>query len=616
MSFRPVFPVLPATALALAAGSAPAPAAAQAIPFDLGEIVVSAALEPVAASASGASVSVVTGDEIAAAADLNLVDTLIRLPGVSIRATGPIGAQAGFAVRGASQNYVPVLIDGIDVTDPSGPQVAFNFGGLTAVGIGRIEVLKGSQSALYGADAVGGVISITTARATEEGVHHVVEASAGSYATRRLSYGFSALGPRGDLALTLGHVSSNGFSAADEDAGNTEADGFRGNRASFSGSLRFDTGLRLGASGFYEDTFAEFDESFPAIADGTPDEAANARSRGLRAFAEFETGAIEHTLSGALFAIDRDSLSDGFTSLFEGRREVASWQAAGDIGPARVIAGADTTRETSADSFGFAAENRIDGVFSEVRLAATPALDLIGSVRNDDHSRFGGFTTGRLALAWRVAPGVVVRGSAGQGFRAPSNYELFSDFGNPALSPESSDALDLGIEAQLPGGGWLRATAFHLAVDDLIDFDFADNACGSGFGCYVQVPGTSRRSGLELEGAVALSDRLRLRAAYTFTDSSSNASSAWADVAKHDLVASLSAGIAPRLSGVLSAQHVAGRAGALGSYTVLHGALTWDLGQGAEAWLRVENLTDADYQLVPGFGTSDRAVQVGLRRAF
>lgn len=601
----------PLVALAVAA----APTLATAQDFDLGEIVVSANLQATAADRSGATVIVIDQADLQQSADVGVIDFILRVPGVSIRPNGPLGATTGFTVRGASQNYVPVLIDGIEVSDPSAPQVAFNFGGLTTSGISRIEILKGSQSALYGSEAVGGVINITTRRAEEDGLRHFVEAEYGRYDTRRLSYGLTSRGARHDLALTLGHASSDGFSAADEDAGNPEADGFRANRLSFNGSYTLDSGIRVGASGFYEDSHSEFDESFPAIADGTPDEFNDNETWGLRVFADFATGTLDHTLALTRFEIDRSSNSDGFASDFAGTREKASWQAATDIARTRVTFGADTTRETSSDNFGFSGSNRINGAFAEALVALSDRLDLTASVRHDDHSRFGGFTTGRLAAAWRIEPDLILRASAGRGFRAPSNFELFSSFGDPALDPERSNTLDIGIEKRFAGGAALRATAFYLEVDDLIDFDGGAVACGSGFGCFAQVPGTSRRSGLELEGALPLSDRIGLTLGYTYTDSDSNASSSWALVPRHDLVATLAAEISPRLRGVLTAQHVAGRA-TLGDYTVVHTTLTHDLSPGTEAYLRVENLFDEAYQLVSGFGTSDRAVHVGLRTSF
>lgn len=591
------------------------PGALHAQAFDLGEIVVSANLETTAADRSGATVITIDGADLQASAETSVIDRLVRVPGLNIRPNGPLGASTGFTLRGASQNYVPVLIDGIEVTDPSAPQVAFNFGGFTTAGISRIEVLKGSQSAIYGSEAVGGVINITTRRATEEGLNHFVETSYGSDNTKVLTYGMTAKGRAYDLALTYAHVSSDGFSAADENEGNTEDDGFRSNRFSFNGSYVFDNGLRLGASGFYEDNHSEFDESFPVIADGTPDEFNDNETWGARVFADFTTGRIDHTLSASRFDIERISNSNGFPSAFDGAREKIAYQGATDLGAHRLVFGADTTREEASDTFGFDADTRTNGIFGELRLSPAETLDITLSARQDDHSDFGGFTTGRAALAWRVQPDLILRASLGRGFRAPSLFELSSDFGDPALDPERSYSADLGVEKRFANGGSLRVTGFYLEVKDLIDFDFASTACGSGFGCFAQVPGASKRSGVEVEADMVLTDRLRLTAGYTYTDSSTNASTAWALVPKHDLTATLTARFTDQVTGLLTAQHVADREGQ-DDYTLFNATFTYDVTDRAQLYLRVENLLDEEYQFVPGFGTSDRAFYVGLRQNF
>ena len=121
-----------------------------------------------ATEASGASVEIIDGGEAHGSDTRSLADRLDGCRASTRPAPAGLGAQHG-AIRGLPARYVGVQIDGIDVSDPSGTQNQFDFGGLTGGGLGRIEVLKGSQSALYGSEAVGGLIDITTWRATEDG---------------------------------------------------------------------------------------------------------------------------------------------------------------------------------------------------------------------------------------------------------------------------------------------------------------------------------------------------------------------------------------------------------------------------------------------------------------
>ena len=129
---------------------------------------------------SGSSVTVISADEVRDAPTTRLSDRLAFEPGISASSAGPLGNNSNLRIRGLGGGYVPVLIDGIDVTDPGGPSRAFDFGPLTTAGIGRVEVLKGSQSARFGLNAVGGVVNIESLRPTEDGVHGFAEAEAGS----------------------------------------------------------------------------------------------------------------------------------------------------------------------------------------------------------------------------------------------------------------------------------------------------------------------------------------------------------------------------------------------------------------------------------------------------
>ena len=600
-----------ATAAALAS-----PAALAQDAFEIDEIVVSANLESVDAARSGVSISVIDAEALEATGETRLVDYISRLPGVTIRTTGPIGGQAGLSIRGASQNYVAVLVDGIDVTDPSGTQAAFNFGSLTTADISRIEVLRGSQSALYGSGAVGGVISITTKRATEEGTTQAFAAEAGSYNTARLSYSFARKSGDTDYALTLSHVQSDGFSAADENDGNVEADGYRGQRISLTFNHSLDNGVTLSLAGFAEQSKGDYDEDFP-LGDGSPDEVTDAWSAGLRAGIGFSTGAVDHDISATLYKIDRAyATTTGFgpaNYAYTGTRSGLAYKGAADLGAAsRLVFGADITRERyrQRGDFGSAdVATTLAGVYAELTHAATDFIDVTATLRHDDHSRFGGFTTGRLSAAWRVNPDLVLRAVAATGFRAPSNYELYGDFfGNPDLEPETSRSFELGAEYRLAGGGALRATAFLLEAENLIDYSFAISS-------YAQVPGLSRRKGIEASGEVAINDRVMLTGSYTYTDSATSAAASWGLVPRHELALGVTADLTDRLHGALTIEHSADR-DALPDFTLANATVTYDVGNQAEAYLRVENIFDAEYQLVPGYGTSDRAFYVGLRKTF
>jgi len=610
---------LPATALlALLTGLSPALAQDTIL---LDEIVVTGAQEPQEARRTGVSVSVLTEADLDKTAETRLTSVLARLPGVGILSRGPLGTQTGITVRGLSQNYIKVLVDGIDVADPSGPQSAYDFGRLTTLGVSSVELLRGSHSAVHGGQAVGGVLSIDSTQLPEEiGSEGRFALEAGSYDTYAATLGYGVRGAAGALGFTLSQINTGGFSAADENDGNSEADGYEATRLTLRGETELQNSVVLGFSAFVEDTDGDYDESGPM--DGTPDEETDATSTGLRLYMQFETGSFEHEIAATWFQIDRTSSGVNdfgpFTLDYTGERRGLSWKAGTDLGQGRLVIGADITREDYSQHLFFGSPTRtiredssISGVFAEYAWSPSETFDLTTSLRHDDHDDFGGFTTGRVAAAWQAAPDVTVRAALGTGFRAPSLYELNDEYaGNPDLDSEESTSADLGIEKRWGDAAALRATLFWIETENLIDYVNYR---------YVQIPGTTRRSGLELEGELALNDRLSFTGAYTYTEASNpevSSGSAWtAKFGRHQLALGVDADLTDAISGSLTVLHVADRQD-MPDYTVANATMTYDFGNDTEAYLRADNLFDEQYQLFDGYGTSDRAFYVGLRRSF
>jgi len=191
---------------ALAQGQPPAPAGQASIALD--EIVVSATGKPTPAREVASSVTVVTAREIEQQQRRTLPQALAAVPGLNIVQIGGPGGQTSVFMRGTNSNHVKVLIDGIEANDPSTPNRSFDFGSMLTDDIERIEVLRGPQSGLYGANAIGGVIAITTKRG--EGPPKVTaSAEAGSHGTFNQALGFSGGSDRFDYAFNVSHSRSD-----------------------------------------------------------------------------------------------------------------------------------------------------------------------------------------------------------------------------------------------------------------------------------------------------------------------------------------------------------------------------------------------------------------------
>lgn len=610
------------------------PAQAQAqdtAPVYLGEIVLSAFRTAAERLRTGVSVSVVDDEDLAAARDLSLSDTLAGLPGVSVTRSGPFGNTSTLRVRGADGRYLAVFIDGIKVSDPSGTNVSFDWGAMLSADVSRVEVLRGSQSALWGGSAVGGVINITTRQAAEDGLHQSIDAMAGSFGTARLTYGLTHKGDRMELAFTATRLQTDGFSAG---AGGGEDDGAGATRLSFSTRYKVSDSLTLGGSAFWQDTEQDYDRYTDPDGDyvyDVLDELGYSQSRterGARVFAELSMGNTDHVFDVSLYDIDRTSREPTGTTPYGGTRTSLGWQASTDVSDVlTLVYGIDWSREEAKSSRlpGGASSTEILGAGAQVIWSPVDSFDLSAALRADHNSTFGTFETWRIALSWRPADGTTLRGAIATGFRAPSIDERFGDYpeffftGNPNLQPEESLSYELGAEQALANGATVSATLFRLEVDNLIA------SSPPFYATLDNLPGTSVRKGLELAATLSLSDAIELGLAYTYTDGRRPDGTRLTLVPRHTLTLSLDGDLSDRLSAGVEMIHVADRIDndamtfspvALPDYTLLNAQMSYDLNDTTALYLKFENLTDKDYQPVSGYAGAGRSAYIGLQAKF
>lgn len=578
---------------------------------DLGKITIAASTEAVGLSETGVSVSVVTEEDLQKNGDQSVSAILARLPGVSMTRSGGLGTSTALRLRGLSGPYIGVRIDGIDVADTSGVQCAYDFGSTTSGGISRIEVLRGSQSALFGSEAIGGVVDITTYRPSEEGTEAKLSLEAGSNATYSGTVALGMKTERVELAFTASRTITDGISAY---ADGVEDDAFRSTTLTFYGAYNLTDTITVGLNGIGRNSYTEFDSQ---TADSSETE--NGKLRGIRAFLTAETGAITHELSIARTETER-FYPLGWVKFYGGdRNQLAykgSWDATSQIS---LNWGIDKTRESFRSDSEFGKTDTTSALV-ELLYAPNDAIDLSLALRHDDHSVFGGKNTGRVALAWRPSDDWVIRAVASTGFRAPSLYELYGNYGNDTLQPETSRSYELGAEYLWDNGGSIQATLFDTEIEDKILF------VGAG---YNQEPGTTRTKGVELIAKTPIAEGWEVFGNYTYTDAYLvNRTGAVSDalrVPRHDFTLGIEGQINDRLSGVFTIQHVAdvwdsglwpAPASKLKDYTVANLAVTYSVNDTTDAYFRVENIFDENYQTARNYGQPGRQLFVGLQAKF
>jgi vitamin B12 transporter len=449
-------------------------------------------------------------DEVAErGGEINPADWLRGLPGVGVWSTGGgiDGGTQTVRLRGLSGKYTLFLVDGIPATDQSKDDGQLRLPLLAPAGIESVEVVRGSQSGLYGSGAVGGVVDFRTARPTAD--HRLrVSASAGSfdaYAGEAVATG--PLGSATGYALSLAGLDARGFSAvttkADGDPDGFEDDGVQ----RLAGRLRLEHRLADGLVAYAAvaggRTRQDYDSSGAddAVSDGVfrqRQASAGAAWRGAagEAAVDLSRNASSYLSSDAWYgASSYDAV--GWYGSARGLARVAGGLRLGGGADARI----DQAEAVSGGSSQF--DRRMDqqgawlqAVWSDARWEASA----IG--RLDRHSDFGTHPTARLAAACFVVPEALkLRAAAGTGFLAPSLYQLHVDVpawtlkGNPDLDAESSRSGEVGADWMPAIGVRLSATAFRVEVEDQITYRSASPN-------YINDVGTSVSRGLELAGDV------------------------------------------------------------------------------------------------------------------
>jgi vitamin B12 transporter len=581
---------------------------------------VCASRMPAAPSQSGSSLTVLEAKDLATHGNMSLGKFLQTVPGFHFAQSGPRGSVNSMILRGSTQKYMLVRVDGVNISDPSASQIAPQIEHILVSNIERIEILRGSQSSLYGGQAVAGVIEITTKQA-EPGFTPTVQVEGGSYDSYQGILNLKMANEQGFLNFNAELVKSEVFSAADEKNGNTEKDGYE--NATFDLQARYfvSENLRLKASARYSDHEIEFD-SF-AFGQGPVDDDGHNLTQGdqtqLSAGMEYTSasGRQDHDLVLSYFSTNRDTQGE-YPATFEGDRLEADYVGSQEITPILgLLFGANATEESAKTDAGLDDANQIIGAFIQVDVRPMDDVYFTATGRNDDHSEFGSHATWKSTLAYTPWESTKLRGSLGTGFRAPSLFELFdSQYGNPDLDPESSTSWDIGWDQRFwQEKAGLSVTYFNLEITDQIDFAFP--------GGYVQIPGESERSGIELGMDAQLNEFIEVKAAYTYMlTAESTSGDPLLRVPEHDLSFTsvysrkqwTLSGIVTYIAGVEDLNYDLNGPATLelDDFWVLDGRLAYAFKEGKEVFVRFENIFDEYYQLTRGYGTPGRSAYLGL----
>ena len=627
--------ILPAMILAAAAD------AQQRLP----ETIVTATRVATPLEQTAASVTIVTAEEIEASGDRTIVEVLRKVPGLNIVQSGGSGTITSVFMRGGNSNHTLILIDGIEVSDPTASNGAFNFAHLLTNNIERIEILRGPLSTIYGSDVIGGVINIITKRGGGP-TRATVRVEGGSFGAFNQAASLTGGTDRIDFVLSVDHFRDEGISITPRrlrPAGvGAEKDGYENLTASvrLTGRLTEQAGLSLFVQSV--ETDAETDDTA---------EDPNSREETEQLFAQLEGrlksfgGALDQTLALEYTHHDRfnenpaDSLSANFSrGTNDGTKVKLRYLATLSTFDSHLLSfGAETESEDIETQVSFSsgftsatiADTRNNAVFVQDQAAFGDSLFVTGAVRIDDHERFGRHVTFRIAPAYLLRQhGTKLTASFGTGFKAPSLFHLFgsSSFlgfttftGNPNLKPETSRSWEAGIEQDLFGGrARAGATYFRTDIKNLI----------------VSTPtftSVENRSEAKIYGVEAFfqatpHDGVTLRADYTFVraEDGSNGQDLLRRP-KHKANAALDYAFSAKGMVGISATYVGRRRDidavtfariVTDDFTTVGLHASYDVTPTFQVFGRLSNLLDAEIEDPDGFSQPGRAVFAGLRATF
>lgn len=634
--------------LVIAALPACAQSTAPADPGDQADtIVVTASRVEQRRQDVGQAITVLTLADIQTRQTATVADLLRTTPGVTVVRNGGVGTLTSLSIRGAQSDQTLVLVDGVRINDPSSPGNDFDFGSLLTGNVSRIEVLRGPNSVIWGSQAIGGVVDVQTLDPTDK-LSVNARAEGGYRGTAQMVGNVS--GKAGPVAASLGagYFITEGISAFSEARGGKERDGSENVGANAKVRVTLADGVNLDLRGYYSDGKVGVD-GYPPPAYQLADTREVDYTEQYLGYAGLNVsllgGRFRNRFAFTYSDTDRHNRNPDVTptSTFEakGKLERFEYQGVLDVvKPVTLVFGAETERSSlrvfspGSDPAPTNAAVRISSGYAQAIVKPVEGVTLTGGVRHDAHDTFGGETTfGGNAAITPNHGATVLRATYAEGFKAPTLFQLLSNYGNKALRPERARSYDLGVEQRLLDGGIVAGiTYFSRIIRNQIDFIF----CGPGDSpavCVNRPNGTydniarTRAEGIEATIALKPIERLDLSAQYTHINARNRSpgfdqglelprrprdtASVIADYHTH-----FGLGVGATMTLVGNSFDDVSNTRRLQGYALVDLRASFALRPGIELYGRVENVGDAKYETIFQYGTIGRAAYGGVRVAF
>ncbi len=606
--------------------------------ISLSDVLVTATKFPTEVQNISSSYSIIDKSLIQRSNSSTVLQLLREVPGISIAQQGGLGKLNSLFMRGANANHTLVLIDGVEVNDPSSPSNAFDLSNLQTSNIERIEIVRGPQSTLYGSDALAGIINVFTEQGSEINKFSLqTEGGSNSYyrGSGQLTGSYSLF----NYSINFSRLATEGISAANEKYGNTEKDGYSNNSfSSFLSAQVFDN-LKFSLNYRHTNSSADLDQGTQFGDD--PNYTYDIEENIFNAAVNYDlfdnkwkqkfSGSVLRRISKSIDEPD-DNNPGSATNFTNATRTKFEWLNNLTFIPHNVITlGLETELEKANTEYISISEwgpfesvfpsqqMRTNSAFLQNQLILDGGFSTIAGIRFDDNEKFGSHSTYKLGTSFFYdKTNTKLKANYGTGFKAPSLFYLFDPaFGNPDLNPEENTGWDLGFEQYFFGSGFaFGATYFSMKFENMFGFD--------------QNFVTININEAETKGIESFvtyqSNNFYANLTYTYTDAvdlSSEQESKLIRRPKDKLTLSLSYNPIERLNLNTSIRYIGEREDEdfssfpsarvkLESYTIVDFTVNYKLISNLKLFGRVENLFDTVYEEVLFYGTPGRSFYAGF----
>ncbi len=604
------------------------------------EVVITATRIEMPQRAIGRSVSLISSWELEHYKKISISNILRDIPGLDVTQNGGIGQPSSVFIRGAKSEHTLVMIDGLEVNDPISPGRSFDFAHLIPDGVERIEIIKGPQSTLYGSDAIGGVINIISKKGIK-GPSILISGETGSYGSYRENIQTSGASNNINYNLSLSRLDFKGFSAAGEKYGNKEKDGYSNTNLSGKTGIKLSQNSSFNLMFRYINSKTDLDNMGGVFGDD-PNYTSKEKQFYLKSQFTVDTFNKKWTQVYSFsfmenkrkYLNEKDTVhpDDFVDSNYNSRSYKIDFQNNVFANEMNTLAFGLEFEKEKGDSRYYSEsmwgpyeaifpnkETNILGIYLHDNMNINNTFLPTFGIRYDKHNIYGSSTTFHVAPVYFVnKSNTKLRASFATGFKAPSLYQLYSQYGDIKLKPEKVKGFDFGIEQYIYKENIsFSAAYFHNDFSNMIDFE-------SNLSKYVNT-GKAQTSGIEIEMAVRPLPKIYLKVFYTHLKTLDK-------LTKKELLRraknkggfNINYSVFDKINLNANLIYTGSRYDMdystwpaqrklLDKYTKIDLTAYYDIYENLQFFSRIENLTNQVYEDVIGYGTPKRSVYLGFK---